>query len=396
MTVLQVMPAYYPATTYGGPIFSVHYACQALAQIGVGIRVATTNANGRSKLDVPTNRAVAFEPNYVVRYYDDSAAGRFSLPFALGLWRDVKAAGVVHLQDIYSAHAIETLVLARLLARPLLVSPRGSFSDWALTKRKPRLKQMTLSLISSLTDRGRRVAWHATSPEERAEVLSLFPGATVHVVPNGIDCAPFDRAEALSRDRYLARFFPAAAVAADEAQILIAMGRLHRKKCFEVVIEALRLVSERFPDAVLLIAGGDDGERARLEAMTAASGLRGRAALVGELSGEDKIAFLKGADLFLFPSHSENFGMSCLEALAAGLPVVASRNTPWSAVEVAGCGLWVENSAPAFAAAIDRLLGSNLSAMRDNARAHAGGYDIAMIAGALRQIYQDLIDGHAG
>ena len=79
--VLQVVQSYYPAIVYGGPIFSIHYTCQALARRGIEIQVATTNANGNSKLDVDVGKLVVFEPNYSVRYYDDTIISRFSLDF---------------------------------------------------------------------------------------------------------------------------------------------------------------------------------------------------------------------------------------------------------------------------------------------------------------------------
>ena len=327
--ILQVMPGYYPATAYGGPIFSIHYACQALARQGVEIHVATTNANGSSKLEVATDKAVIFEPNYHVRYYNDTVIGRFSWALTLNLWRDVKKAGVVHLQDIYSATAVETLLLAKLLAKPVLISPRGSFSPWGLATKRPLLKKTWISLlIAPFTKNARRVSWHATAESERVEILSVFPRGKVHVVPNAIDCTVFDDAPRPTRAEYLAKFFPSCRTACDEARVLVGLGRLHLKKSFDVAIRAIHAVGNAHPEAVLLIAGGDDGEREPLERLIHELGLEDRVALVGEVQGADKLAFLKGADLFLFPSHSENFGMVGLEAMAAGLPVVASRNTP--------------------------------------------------------------------
>ena len=395
VTILQVSNAHFPAVVYGGPIFSVHYTCQALARQGLQINVATTNANGRSKLDVPTNKEVVFEPNYVVRYYKDSANGRFSWAFTLNVWRDVKQAAVVHLQDIFSPHASATLILAMLFRKPVLISPRGVFSSWALTARKRRLKQVLLSLfIRPFVRNTRRVAWHATSIQERDEIRSLFPNNCVFVAPNGIDCTAFDRDTGFNRQQYLNRFFPNCRAEPDKVKILVSMGRLHRKKSFDVAINALRLTRAKFPEAMLMIAGGDNGERKALEGMIASCGLQGYASLVGEVYDDDKVAFLKGADLFLFPSHSENFGMAALEALAAGLPVIASRNTPFQEIEAAGCGCWVDNTAAAFAAAIDQMLMNDLADMREKARTYARRYDIGRVASLLKKIYMDLIDGN--
>lgn len=395
MKVLQVIPAYFPATVYGGPIFSIHFACQALARAGVSINVATTNANGRTKLRVPTDKAVVFEQNYLVRYYDDTIIGRFSWQFTLKLRLDIRRASVVHLQDIYSLHAAETLILGFLFAKPLVISPRGVFSSWASATKRRWLKKLWLwLLVRPFVRNPSRVAWHATSVGERDEILSVFPGCKVHVVPNAIDCAAFDGTKRLPKDQYLARFFPACAVTPDKVTVLACMGRLHRIKGFDVAIEALALVKEEFPNAVLLIAGGDEGEQGALERLIIRLGLQGRATLVGTVLGKDKVAFLKGADLFMFPSHSENFGLACLEALAAELPVIASRTTPWSEIEARGCGLCVDNVPRAFAAALKELLVVDLVGFRGKARALAGRYDLAEVATSFREIYEDLAHGH--
>ena len=58
---------------------------------------------------------------------------------------------------------------------------------------------------------------------------------------------------------------------------------------------------------------------------------------------QEKVDFFVNADLFVLPSHNENFGLVYVEALAAGTPVVASKNTPWEEVEDANCGKWVNN-----------------------------------------------------
>ena len=392
--VLQVVPSYYPATVYGGPIFSIHQACQALAQAGVTIDVATTNANGSTKLKVSTREPVVFAPNYRVRYYDDTIIGRFSWAFTFNLWRDIKAAEVVHLQDVFSAHAAETLLFAAVLGKPVLVSVRGTFTSWALTQKRPWLKKAWIVLlVRPFVRNPRRVAWHATSKAERGEILAQFPGVSVQVVPNGIDCSEFDTALVPLRFDYFEKFFPDAAVAPEHARVMIGLGRLHAIKAFDVAIRAFHTIAEAHPKAVLLIAGGDDGERARLSKLIADLGLVGRVALVGEVKGDDKIAFLKGADLLLFPSHSENFGMVALEAMAAGVPVVASRKTPWQEVEVRGSGVWVDNTPEAFARAMADLMTRDLGPMCNSARAHAACYNLAVVASAFEKVYSEIIHG---
>ncbi|KAA0236642.1 MAG: glycosyltransferase, partial [Chlorobiota bacterium] len=88
--------------------------------------------------------------------------------------------------------------------------------------------------------------------------------------------------------------------------------------------------------------------------------------LIGRIDGLDKIKFLRNADVFALASHHENFGMVIAEALAAGTPVIASRNTPWQDVEKQNCGKWIENTPEKFAEAITEIIKSDQTQMRNN------------------------------
>ncbi|MDW8342712.1 MAG: glycosyltransferase, partial [Geminicoccaceae bacterium] len=361
-------------------------------RLGVDVRVATTNANGKTKLDVDTSRPVAFEPNYRVRYYEDTIINRFSLAFTLGLPRDVRDADVVHLQDVFSLHAAWALFLCWWRRIPVLISPRGVFSEWALAQRRLLKRAWLRGLVFPWCRDRRRVAFHATSEEEAVDIERLFSRHRVFVVPNGIDCAEFGRCEVPAREAYLRRFWPACPVPASEATVAVGLGRIHLKKAFEVAIEALSLLRSSHRGLILMIAGADDGDLERLEKIVSRLGLRDRVYFAGPLTGTEKIAFLKGADVFLFPSHSENFGLACLEALAAGLPVVASRNTPWRAIEEAGAGKWVENAPEAFARALGELLARPREPMRAAALEVARRFDLREIARQFVRIYGDILD----
>jgi glycosyltransferase involved in cell wall biosynthesis len=72
--------------------------------------------------------------------------------------------------------------------------------------------------------------------------------------------------------------------------------------------------------------------------------------------GSDKWALLADADALVMCSDSESFGMSVVEALAAGVPVVVTRTCPWEEVQSAGCGFWVRQDAEAIAFALEELL----------------------------------------
>jgi len=102
---------------------------------------------------------------------------------------------------------------------------------------------------------------------------------------------------------------------------IVAAGRLHPKKGFDVLVAALALLRDQNQPFDCKIAGEGD-ERARLEGLIAQHGLEGRVRLVGWRG--DVPAFLATGDVFAFPSYQEGFPLVLLEAMAVGLPAVSS------------------------------------------------------------------------
>lgn len=84
-------------------------------------------------------------------------------------------------------------------------------------------------------------------------------------------------------------------------------------------------------------------------------GLSRSVEMVGEVLGEAKRRLFEKADMAVVPSYTENFGMVVAEALAHGVPVIASRGTPWKRLEEIGCGMWVRNTPEELAEAIERM-----------------------------------------
>lgn len=150
------------------------------------------------------------------------------------------------------------------------------------------------------------------------------------------------------------------------------MGRLHKVKGFDILISSMSNVQRQ--DVILFIAGEDFGEKKNLEEMIDKLGLREKVFLIGSIEGSEKIGFLRNADVFALASHHENFGMAYAEALAAGTPVIASRNTPWQEVEKFNCGKWVENTPQKFADAINELLNSDPVQMEKNGSGYINEY----------------------
>jgi glycosyltransferase involved in cell wall biosynthesis len=96
---------------------------------------------------------------------------------------------------------------------------------------------------------------------------------------------------------------------------------------------------------------------------------------IGAIHGADKWSLVKDADALVQCSDSESFGMSVIESLACAVPVIVTRTCPWSEIEANSCGFWVEQTAPAIAAAMNALAGDPALRHRMGGRGAAFAHD---------------------
>ena len=387
MKICVVIPSFYPAISYGGPIFSSLNTCKELSKISnMEINVSTTNVNmGKGKLNVLINSWVKFGEKFYVKYYKISHSD-FSLSLCLNLWRDIKKADIVHIQGIFNSPTPAALFYATVLGRSIILSPRGVLGSWCLEKRSI-LKKLWLNIF--IKPFALRVMWHATGESEKAEILSLYPRAQIEIISNGVFIDEFSKFESLSKKRYIQKFANCRRENVDK--IIVSMGRLNKKKGFDILIKAFKQVLSHHRDSYLLIAGPDETEGKKLFQLISELNLSENVFLIGTIENQEKIDFLANADLFVLPSHNENFGNVYVESLAAGTPVVASLQTPWRHVEDYKCGKWVSNNVESTCSAMLELLGNDRSIMRKNSLELSRNYDWSAVASKFETIFNKLL-----
>ena len=152
-----------------------------------------------------------------------------------------------------------------------------------------------------------------------------------------------------------------------DQKVLLFLGRLHPKKGCDLVIDAFRKLN---PANTVLVLAGPDQIGWEKELCARAEDLP--VVFAGMLQGELKQAAFGRADAFILPSHQENFGMSVVEALAAGLPVlISNRVNIWREVEADHAGYVETDDLSGTTRLIERWLGTaeeDRQVMRANAR----------------------------
>jgi len=381
MRITIVIPSFYPAVVYGGPIFSTLNTCKAIAQKEHKLQVLTTNTNMYDRLKVPMNEWVDLE-GFKVKYFNETKVGVFSLGLLFGMWRHIKKTEIVHIQAIFNTPTPMALLAATWYRKPIILSPRGVLGSWVMGQGS-RFKKLWLRfLIRPFIN---KIVWHATAQQEKEEILFHFPSATIEIIPNGIDLQAFSGKPWLSKKEYLLKYL--GIEFSNDVSIITSLGRLHEKKGFNFLIDSML---EMDASVILLIGGQDEGELIKLKKQVVDHKLENSVFFVGEISAEQKKEFLIHSDVFALTSHNENFGNVYAEALACGIPVVASKYTPWEEVEEYECGRWVDLDQKQIVSALKDLL-TDTSNKSDHARLFIRQYAWEGIGAKFIALYKRLL-----
>jgi 1,2-diacylglycerol 3-alpha-glucosyltransferase len=233
-----------------------------------------------------------------------------------------------------------------------------------------------------------RLCQHIVIPSESMkEILICDYGlqGSYTVIPTGMDLTPFAQAngkELRSRMGW------------QKDKVLISIGRLAQEKNWPILLQAVKKVCHKHPDLRVVIIG-DGVEKNNLQNLTMELGIAERVTFTGELPFSEVPAYLKAADLFAFASITETQGLVTMEAMAAGLPVVAVNGSGTrDIVDEGKQGFLVPNSATALAKSIDQMLDSPslMKKFKRNALTKARTFDVETQAARLIEVYKQAIE----
>lgn len=326
-------------TDYGGPSRSVPFLCEALADQQASVRLVTTIPGQGADED---SAILPTDPVEVCR-----AGAQDGLTQTL--WRPVSFYRTLREQaqdarlDIVHDHGIwlpthGTIALAsRTLNVPLVVSTRGMLTSWALQHNRWRKRLVWTAYQKWALQQA--ALFHVTSEEEVEALRDLGFDQPIALIPNGVQLPKQDGPTSSPTETRRALF----------------LSRLHPKKGLPMLVEAWANVC---PDGweLVLVGPSEGGHRAELEEQVRSHGLEDAITFVGSVSDDEKWAVYRSADLFVLPTHSENFGIVVAEALGAGVPVITTTGTPWQELETCKCGWWVEPDVEAITRAVDEAV----------------------------------------
>ncbi|MGB9467391.1 MAG: glycosyltransferase [Candidatus Acidiferrum sp.] len=358
MRILSVTETYSPFLEFGGPPVKVRALAQGLAEHGNEVTVLTVDwglearmsaaeasgaertpfgwrrmENGVTAIYLPTwlrYRSVSWNP--AVKQYCRAELQNFDL---------------VHIYGLYDflGPAVAGACLKRKI--PYVLEPIGMFV--------PIVRSLWLKRIYHAVF-GRRLFEEASAivATSEQEVEELVKGgvarAKITLRRNGVESPGSWPAWGIFRKGL---------GIAEEAKVILFLGRLSEKKSPDMLLGAFALLSKESEGKRLrlVFAGPDEGGmRARLEQMASQLGVAAQVQFTGPIFGEAKWAAYRDADVFVLPSQNENFGNAAAESAAAGTPVVVTEQCGIAPLLKDVAGLVVPHDTAALAGAIKTLI----------------------------------------
>ena len=300
-------------STSGGPTRSIKGLCRSLSH--GGIEVGLLVLHGRDEFENPCGVKVyygedGFDASQLVRRYD-----------------------LVHVHGMWHPSLHKSVAACKKAGVPYVISPRGMLDPWALSV-KPFKKRIARLLFQDRDLRG-AAAIHVTAEAEAEHVRIAGFTNKIIISPNGVDVPDEGISNKGKRGKKIALF----------------LSRLHPGKGLMALAEAWAKGRPQGWD--MRVVGPDSyGHKAEVVSKLRSLGIEGDWQFRDMVDDKEKWREYAAADLLVHPSVSENFGITIAEGLAAGLPVICTKGTPWSDIEARKCGWWIDIGAEPLAIAL--------------------------------------------
>ncbi len=285
--------------------------------------------------------------------------------------------------DLIHAHlaypdGLAAVEYARQLGCPVVISVHGHD-----VREIPEAKASWRSLVSRALGQATAVIASSRDMRERVRALGV-EDRRIHAIPQGVDCRMFRIGRRAG---------------GEDGWRVLYVGRYDPRKGLDVLLEAMHRVRQQRGDVQLQLVGGSplSGTAAAYGRTIADLGLADCVELVDEQPHEEIPRFMAEADLFALPSYYDSFGVVVAEAMACGLPVVATRcGGPEELVEAGSGKLVAVGDAEDLAAGILAVIEGYGRYDRPAIRRRAEGlWDYRGIAARIHALYEEILESSA-
>lgn len=236
------------------------------------------------------------------------------------------AAGkIVHVHGIWTGFEWRAYRWARKHRAKVVISPHGALEPWALGHKLIKKRIAWWGYQRSILQHADLIV--VNSGQELNHLRNLGLRGRIAVIPNGVN-PPTTPSTATDRKKKVVLFF----------------SRIAPKKGIPDLLNAWRDLRAKNGYILRICGFGETGYMQKISSLIAEMPNGADVELVPAAFGEEKWHMYNAASLYVLPSYSENFGITVVEAMISGLPVITTRATPWSELEVEKVGWIVDNN----------------------------------------------------
>ncbi len=305
MKVLHVIPYVHPS--FGGPVTALNTIIEACNGNGIASDILSTTV-GFSGGQIERNRNDFIQANN--RYIFNLDFPKFWFYSSLmNEWieKNIVRYDVVHLHVPFTAPFYMASKAALRHGIPSIVTPHGLLDPWSMAHKKIK-KIPYYYFIERRNLRSAKII-HATSKFEAHEIENLGLGVHVATIPLSVPSLNVHKKNTIINNGIN----------------LLFIGRIHPVKSIPTILDALVLIKKYGINSKLNLAGsGDESYIQHLKKIIRDNNLEGDVIWHGHVNAMDKLSLYEMADVFIMPSHHENFGLAAAEAMSAGIPVIVS------------------------------------------------------------------------
>ena len=337
----------------GGLRVGVLGLCKGLANRGHKVSLYTTNADENKTLNVPLGVSTIVEGVEVFFYPAQQVffGNVLSYPMVSALKNGIPSADLVLIHSLYQLSSTAAAYYCRKFRVPYVVRPHGILDPILARRRRWLLKWAYIHIFEKTNLNSAAAIQFSSSMEEEMARDFMTIKSPKLLIPEGINIEPFKKLP--QRGSFRSRYPEMAG-----KLMVLHLGRLHQKKGLDLLIEAFSRAAVSRDDAHLVLAGGGDADYVILiTKMLHNFGIFDRATITGQLDEDEKLSVLRDADIFVLASYGENFGISVVEAMSCGLPVLITDKVGiWREIVEAGAGISTSCQSNKIADQIEKLL----------------------------------------
>jgi len=323
MRILQVIPYFYPAWTFGGPVKVAYQLSKELAKKGHDVTVYTTDALTRNSTQKSRFLNVNGVKVHYFRNVSNALAYDHKIFLSPGIFslvkKEIRWFDIIHLHDYRTFQNVVIHHYARKHRIPYILQAQGSVLRIIEKQRLKKIYDMFWG-YKILEDTSRVIAVSNTEVGQYKQ-LGVSENKIV-VISNGIDIESFKNLP--ERKQFKKKYH------IREKYMILFLGRVHRIKGIDFLIKSFSKLVKEIDDVALVIAGPDDGYGRKAKILTKNLDLHDKVRFTGWINGKDKLSAYVDANVLIYPSIFEIFGLVPFEAIMCGTPVIVTNDC--------GCG----------------------------------------------------------